>query len=105
VAIGAAHLALVDLGLDRPPSVPVSYQRADVFDFGSPHVVELEHRRIGFPAVNARVAAQVIGDALTIGRYESPIPFEVRVLVLLVVRMGAGPGTRSAPPMAGTSLS
>lgn len=60
VAIGAPHVAFLDLGHD-PSDRPVPDVR-EVERLVAPDVVELQNDRIGLTAVDARVLDEVLAD-------------------------------------------
>src|SRR5205823_3280158 len=58
VAIGANDLAFCDLIEHLIPRTPSVHKRADIQPL-VPKMVEVEHRRIAFAAINARMCLQV----------------------------------------------
>jgi hypothetical protein len=65
VAVGAAHLALGDFGLqpferERPGTISL----ADREFLGAANVIEIKDNQIGFPAIHAGVCGQIFADIL-----------------------------------------
>jgi hypothetical protein len=58
VAVAANHLALLDLSEDALPASV--WQRVADVEVLIAKMVKLEHNRIGFPAVDARVPCEVL---------------------------------------------
>jgi hypothetical protein len=97
MAVRAANLAAVDLGVDRLETRPVPGKACDVRDLGA-DVIELEDERITLAAVDARASredraevSEVAGDACAWVR----APCELRG-----VRTPPPRAPRGAPPMA-----
>jgi hypothetical protein len=65
VAVGAAHVALVDLGLDRRPGKSTAEHGRHVICLLAP-VVELQNDRIRLAAVDARMLAEELPSAILI---------------------------------------
>jgi hypothetical protein len=64
MAVGAAHLALVDLGFDSRPCPPASCVGRDV-GYLVADVIELENDDVTLAAIHARMLSQVVDDLLT----------------------------------------
>lgn len=106
MTVGAADIALRELGLDDAPSDMSVQQLRDAGDLVST-VIELEHDRIPLTAVDAGVVQKVIEDAVLVRDVDSsypgvdPIP---RVLeVRLIEALGGGDVAGAAPALVAVS--
>lgn len=59
MAVGASHVAFVNLGLQLLDSRSTYYQDTDAEVLVASNMVELQHHRIAFAAVDARMREQV----------------------------------------------
>jgi hypothetical protein len=66
VAICASDVALSQLRDNLRPGEPVAHHFADVGEFFSPYVVELQNNRIRSSAVYADLSNQIVAQPLTI---------------------------------------
>lgn len=95
VAVGADHLALLDL-LEHALPVPVSDAGTDVEPLVA-EMVEVEHYRVGLSAVGARMGSEVLDqvdrarsrDALLVRSCPIDVPLPVGRVVLLAIRRSA----------------
>jgi hypothetical protein len=89
MTVGAADLALGDLGFDERPSPPITNQLAHIFQLVT-QMIELQDHRIRLAAVDAWVSQEIVTEAAAILGREAiaiaPQPGDLALVIRAISR-------------------